>query len=113
MDWHQYYEAQSDTSTLFWEAVVFLAVVVSCFFAWKAIDWLRNRRKFNGLAVKANDIKDPRFAGSMADILQWDVRTGMTQNVSDESLLIYGTRKQRKAIKERREREQAQNRKGP
>jgi hypothetical protein len=113
MDWDKFYKAQSDTSTLFWGAVIFLAVVVSCFFAWKAIDRLRNWSRFNGLEIEANDIKDPRFAGSMADILQWDARTGMTQHASDESLLIYGTRKQRKAIKERRARERAQKRKAP
>ena len=82
--------------------MIFLAVFASCFFAWKAIERLRDRRTFNGVPMQAGHIKDPRFAGSNADIWQWDPRTGMPQNVSDKPLLIYGTRKQRKAMKERR-----------
>jgi hypothetical protein len=64
MESDRYHWALPDTSTMFWGAVIFLAVFVSCFFAWKAIERLRNRRKFDGVAVEAGQIKDPRFAGS-------------------------------------------------
>jgi hypothetical protein len=54
-------------STLFWGALIFLAVFVSCFLAWKAIEWLHDRRKPKaGVAVEAGHTKDPRFAGTLA-----------------------------------------------
>src|SRR5262245_59746050 len=94
-----YNEAANDTSTLFWEAAIFLAVFVSCFFAWKAIKRLRNRSKFDGVAVEERQIKDPRFVHTLADI--W--------HQTDEVPLTDQTRGQRKAIKERRKaREKAQ-----
>jgi hypothetical protein len=46
-----------DISTLLWGALIFLALFVSCFLAWKAIEWLRYRRKFDGGAVEAGRIK--------------------------------------------------------
>jgi hypothetical protein len=41
-------EAIYDISPLFWGALIFLALFVSCLLAWKAIEWLPNRRKFDG-----------------------------------------------------------------
>jgi hypothetical protein len=106
----QDYEAVSDFSNLFWGVVIVLAVFVSCFFAWKAIERVRTWRRLDGVAVEAEHIKDPRFAGSLADIWHHDRRTGMSREVTDESLLMYGTRKQRKGAKERlKAREQAQD----
>ena len=39
-----------EISTLFWGALILVALVVACLFAWKAIQWLLNRRKFDGAA---------------------------------------------------------------
>ena len=48
-------------STLFWGASVFLALFVSCFLVWKAIERLRNNlRKFDGAAVDEEHPKDPK-----------------------------------------------------
>ena len=84
-----------------------LALFVSCLLTWKAIEWLRNRRKFDGVAVEGRHTKDheyPAYAPTLADRWHGDHRTdiaSMTQHETEEFLLIYGTRKQRKAIKER------------
>jgi hypothetical protein len=103
-----------EISTLFWGALIFLALFVSCLLAWKAIEWLRNRREFDGGAVEGGHTKDPRVAQTLADVWHWDHRSGMvsmTPRETDEFPLIDRTRKQRKAIKERqRAREQAQKR---
>jgi hypothetical protein len=50
-------DAIYEISTLFWGALIFLALFVSCFLAWKAIEWLRYRRKFDGGAVEAVRMK--------------------------------------------------------
>jgi hypothetical protein len=78
--------------------LIFLAVFVCCFFVWKAIEWLRNRRS-DGRAVEEGHRDDPRFVHTLADI--W--------HQTDEFPLTGQNRKQRKAIKERRKaREKAQ-----
>jgi hypothetical protein len=78
--------------------LTFLAVFVCCFFVWKAIEWLRNRRS-DGRAVEEGHRDDPRFVHTLADI--W--------HQTDEFPLTGQNRKQRKAIKERRNaREKAQ-----
>jgi hypothetical protein len=79
-----------DIDTLFWGALIFLALFVSCFLAWKAIERLRNRRKFEGAAGKA----------------------ARTYQLQPEELvtLRYAPRKERKAMKERlKAREQARS----
>ena len=48
-----------DIDVLFWGAVIVLAVFVSCFFAWKAIESLRKRRKVDDAAAKGGHHKDP------------------------------------------------------
>ena len=48
-----------DISTLFWGALVAVAVFGFCLFASKAINWLRNRRKPDGVAVDAGVRGDP------------------------------------------------------
>ena len=55
-----YYDAVSDTSTLFWGAVIFVALVAACLLIGKAIG-LRNRRRFDGRAVEEDT---RRMAGS-------------------------------------------------
>jgi hypothetical protein len=102
-----------DIDVLFWGALIFLAVFVSCFFAWKAIERLRNLRKFSGVAVKPGHIKNPRFAGSLADMWHWDTRTGMvsmTPTKTDEFSLIDETGK---PLQRRSAIERLRNRKRP
>ena len=48
-----------EISTLFWGALIFLALFVSCFLAWKAIDRLRNRRQFDGSALEGGHARHP------------------------------------------------------
>ena len=109
-------------STLFWGAVIVIALFVSCLLAWKAIEWVRNRRKSDGVVVEVH-LKDrgpwdpgrTRFqdrrqtitvSGYYGDELGgWEhdpARAGGT-------LLDLCPRKVRKAMKQRRKaREQAQ-----
>lgn len=51
-------EAIYDVSPLLWGALIFLALFVSCFLAWKAIEWLRYRKKFDGGAAEAGRMKE-------------------------------------------------------
>jgi hypothetical protein len=46
-------------STLFWGALIFVTLFVSCLLAWKAIEWLRNRRKFDDVVAERGHPKDP------------------------------------------------------
>jgi len=44
-------------STLFWGAVIVIALFVSCLLAWKAIEWVRNRK--SDCVVVEVHLKDP------------------------------------------------------
>jgi len=143
-------------STLFWGAVIFVALVAAWLLVRKAIETPRDRRKFDGAGavnqqrlpatpaepftaesrpvtkphrrraervggdtVEAGHIKDPEddpLVDSLLDRTTWrrvadDESTdmaGFSQREEEEFLLIYGPRKVRKAIRERRNaREQA------
>jgi hypothetical protein len=106
-----------DIDTLFWGALIFLALFLSFFFAWKAIEWLRNRRKFDGTAVEeSKDPWDHAISRPAADYY-WDVGSfggegglgSMNQREQEELFSTYAPRKVRKAMKQRRTaREQAQ-----
>ena len=76
-------------STLFWGAVIFVAVVAAWILIGHAIKGQRNRRS-DGRAVDEGHRADPRFVHTLADI--W--------HQTDEFPLTDQTRKQRKAIKE-------------
>jgi hypothetical protein len=118
------YRHAFDIGTLFWGALIFLALFVSCFLAWKAIEWLRNRRKFDGAAVEGGHPEDPTEAWDhaisrpLADHHYGDGWGGfggfgglgsMNQREQEELFSTYAPRKVRKAMKERRKaREQAQ-----
>jgi hypothetical protein len=94
-------EAIYDISPLLWGALIFLALFVSCFLAWKAIEWLRYRKKFDGGAAEAGRMKEreQKELGAVDPITY---------------TLNYVPGQERKAMKERRRaREQAQKRKGP
>jgi hypothetical protein len=113
-----------DISTLFWGALVFLALFVFCLFAWRAIDWLRNRRKSDGVTVDAGepgDRWDQAISRPPGDQYYGDEYGGMgglggmNQREQEELFSTYAPRKVRKAMKQRRKaREQAQKQsKGP
>jgi hypothetical protein len=50
-----------DIDTLFWGALIFLALFVSCFLVWKAIEWLRNGTKPSAPS-RANTSAAPKAA---------------------------------------------------
>ena len=78
-------------STLFWGAVIFVAVVAAWILVGNAIKRQRGRRS-DGRAVDEGHREDPRFVHTLADI--W--------HQTDEFPLTDQTRGQRTAIKERR-----------
>jgi hypothetical protein len=60
----RYYRHGFDIDTLFWGALIFLALFVFCLLAWKAIERLRNRRKFDDVAVGGGHMKGPKAPGT-------------------------------------------------
>jgi len=101
-------------STLFWGALIFLALFVSCFLAWKAIEWVRNRRNSDGVVVDGGNPEDPwdkAISRPTADYFtdEWGGLGSMSQREQEELFSIYAPRKVRKAMRARRKaREQAQ-----
>ena len=93
-------EAIYEISTLLWGALIFLALFVSCFLTWKAIEWLRYR-KFDGGAAEARRMKERELNELRAvDPITYT--------------LNYVPGQERNAMKKRRTaREQAQKRKAP
>lgn len=92
-------------------ALIFLALLIFSFLAWRAILSLRDRRNFdNGVAME--DPKDPwdqAISRPAADYYSDGISFGsegglggMTQREQEELLLFCGTRKQQKAIRARR-----------
>ena len=100
---------------LFLVTLIVLAVFVSCVLAWKAIEWLRNRRKCDGVAAEG----EPKpyapegfgregFGAAVTGSHRTDM-AGFSEREEEEFLLHHGPKQIRKAIKERRKaREQAQ-----
>jgi hypothetical protein len=113
-------------STLFWGALIFLALFVSCFLVWKAIERLRNGKKPSAPPrtqrrrqpqqapilppLERRQMKDPAdpanpydssFAPSWARYAD-EGMGGMNEREEEDFFLAFGTRKHRKAIKERR-----------
>jgi hypothetical protein len=84
-------------STLFWGAVIFVALVAACLLIGKAIGWLRHRRRFDDRPVEEGHTKDGRFEPSPFDRTLADI-----WHETDEFPLTDQTRGHRKAIKERR-----------
>ena len=103
-------------STLLSGALIVLAFLMSCFLAWRAILWLRDRRNFDDGAVEdIEDLKDPweQAISRPAADYYWDAGLSscgggegglgsMNQREQEELLLFCGTRKQQKAIRKRR-----------
>ena len=95
---------------LFVVTLIVLALFVSCFLAWKAIAWLRNRRKCDGVAAEGE--QKPYAPQGFGRALGGSHRTdmaGFSEREEEEFLLHHGPKQVRKAIKERRKaREKAQ-----
>jgi hypothetical protein len=100
---------------LFLVTLIFLALFVSCFLAWKAIAWLRNRSKCDGAAAKEEQkpfapegFGREGFGAAVTGSHLTDM-AGFSEREEEEFLLHHGPKQVRKAIKERRKaREQAQ-----
>jgi hypothetical protein len=102
-------------------ALIVLVLLMSCFVAWRAIVWLYDRMDVDGGAVDdqinpldqviPRDPWDQAISRPSGDYY-WEVGGGegglggMNKREQEELLLFAGTRKQRKAIKQRRAREQ-------
>ena len=109
-----------DIDVLFWGAVIVLAVFVSCFFAWKAIESLRKRRKVDDAAAKGGHHKDPEdpwvhsisrgLAGHDGAALgQPPPIAGVVMNQREQEEIFSAAREARKEMQRRRTaREQAQ-----
>ena len=125
-------------STLFWGAVIVVALVAACLLVGKTIETPRNRRKFDGagavnqqrvpatpaepITAQSRPVTKPRRR--LAELVGDDevqgghikdpeddplVNSLLDKRDEEEFLLIYGPPKVRKAIRERRNaREQAQ-----
>ena len=107
---------ENEFSTFFWGALIFLAVVVSCFFLWKAVEWLRSRMAFHGRATtsRAETTKDyweqaisrpaadHNYASLMGAGSEMGGFEGMTQREQEILFSTYGPRKIRKEMKQRR-----------
>jgi hypothetical protein len=106
-----------DISTLFWGALIVVALSVACLLASKAIGWLRNRRKFDGVAEEEGRTKDPEepwdqaISRPSADYFGdgGSGLGGMNKREQEEIFSTHAPRKVRKAMRARRQaREQAQ-----
>ncbi len=101
---------------LFLVTLIVLALFVSCVLAWKAMAWLHNRRKGDGVAAEGE--QKPcvpegfgRALGDGSSLSHLTDVAGFSAREEEEFLLHHGPKKVRKAIKERRKaREQAQKR---
>ena len=102
---------------LFLVTLIVLALFVSCFLAWKAIEWLRNRRKCDGVAAEG----EPKpyapegfgregFGSALPpEGSQLTDLAGFSAREEEEFLLHHGPKQVRKTIKEpRKAREEAQ-----
>ena len=95
---------------LFLVTLIVLALFVSCFLAWKAIAWLRNRRKCDGVAAEGEQkpyapegFGREGFGSALPpEGSQLTDLAGFSTREEEEFLLHHGPKKVRKAIKERR-----------
>ena len=117
----------ADIDTFFWGALIFLALFVSTFLLWKAIQGPGNRTPRSTVIAKKKapkgtwdpEIPDPQISWDPEDLVdmywgdEWSDMRGMNQSEQEEFLLAHGPHKLRKAIKERRKaREKAQKQSG-
>jgi hypothetical protein len=109
-----------DIDMLFRGALIFLALFLSCFLAWKGIEWLRKRRRVDDAAAKGGHHKDPEdpwvhsistaLAGHDGAALgQPPPITGAAMNQREQEEIFSAARKARKEMQRRRTaRQQAQ-----
>ena len=102
----------ADIDTFFWGALIFLALFL-CFLA---IKWLRKPTKMvvqpRATPAWEGQPMAEHSAAETAALVR--ILAARSEQQEEELLLVYGTRKQRKAIKERRKaREKAQKRQNP
>jgi flagellar biosynthesis/type III secretory pathway M-ring protein FliF/YscJ len=98
--------------------LIFLALFVACFLAWKAVERLRNRGKSDAVAQEDGDPETHQMPWNQADYRrsqyfrgEWTEFGGMSEREQEEFSSAYAPHKERKAVKERRKaREQAQKR---
>ena len=119
MENDEYYKYFS-IDTLFWGALIFLALFLSCFLAWKGTEWLRKRRKVDDAAAKGGHHKDPEdpwvhsissaLAGhDGAALRQSPPIAGAVMNQREQEEIFSAAREARKEMQRRRTtREQAQ-----
>jgi hypothetical protein len=96
--------------TLSWGFWIIPPLVLSFFFAWKAVRWLRNRGKSDGVVVEEwKDPWDQAISRPAADYYSDGISFGsegglggMNRREQDELLLFAGTPKQQRAIRKRR-----------
>jgi len=99
--------------------LIVIALFVSCVLAWKAIEWLRNRRKADGVAAEEEQkpfapegfgrALPPAAPGDGSRLSHLTDMGSFSAREEEEFLLFHGPKQVRKAIKERRKaREQAQ-----
>jgi hypothetical protein len=96
-------------------ALVFLALFMACFLAWKAVEWLRKRGKSDAVANEGGDPETPQMPWRQADYRsslffrgEWSEFGGMNEREQEEFFSAHGPREVRKAMKKRRKaREQA------
>ncbi len=99
--------------------LIVLALFVLCFLAFKAIEWLRNRRKCDGVAAEGEQkpyapegFGREGFGAAVRGSHLTDM-AGFSEREEEEFLLLHGPKQVRKAIKERRKaREQPQKKPG-
>jgi hypothetical protein len=125
------YRHAFDIDTLFWGALIFLALFLCCFLTWKAIEWLRSPTKTvvrprpqpTVSTLDGEHMTEPcvpetkpfvpqgfgRALGNGSSLSHMTDMAGFSEREEEDFLLIYGPRKVRKAMKQRRKaREQAQ-----
>jgi hypothetical protein len=99
--------------------LIVLALFVLCFLVFKAIEWLRNRRKCDGVAAEGEQkpyapegFGREGFGAAVRRSHLTDM-AGFSEREEEEFLLLHGPKQVRKAIKERRKaREQPQKKPG-
>ena len=98
-----------DIDTLFCGALIFLALFLSCFLAWKEIEWLRKRRKVDDAAAKGGHHKDPEdpWVHSISRALAGHDSAalglkGAAMNQREQAEIFSAARKARKEMQRRR-----------
>jgi hypothetical protein len=98
--------------------LIVIALFVFCVLAWKAIEWLRNRRKSDGVAAEGEQkpcvpegfgrALPPTFSVYGESLSHLTDMAGFSDR-EEEFLLLHGPKQVRKAIKERRKAREVPN----